>query len=78
MRILDYLIDQFSPENERHPLSNCRKPPHPVRNQNVSAHFVNQSERAYEIFLSVLESCGPVIYQSQHFYHLFHIINALI
>ena len=54
--------------------SNCRKP-QPVHNQNVIAQFVNQSERAYEIFRSVPESYGPVIDQSQHSYHLYHIRN---
>ena len=57
--------------------SNCRKP-QPVHNQNVIAQFVNQSERAYEIFRSVPESYGPVIDQSQHSYHLCHIIKIFI
>ena len=54
--------------------SNCRKA-QVVHNQNVIAQFVNQLERAYEIFRSVPESYGPVIDQSQYSYHLCHILN---
>ena len=44
----------------------------------LPSYWYCQSEHAYEIFRSVPESYGPVIDQSQHSYHLCHIINVFI
>ena len=59
----------------------CKKQaekPWPVKSTVYIAKFVNQSELAYENFRSVPESYGPVIDQSQHSYHLCHIIKYSI
>ena len=56
---------------------NCRKPQQ-VQNQNANAHFVNQSDDAWFITWQQTECCRLVINQSQHLYHLCHLIKYQI